>query len=209
MTVMRQATLASLTFALAIGLAASGCSRATTSTASDRSASTADDVELGEFPLGGDFTLTSHLGTPFQLADVRGKIVFLFFGYVTCPDVCPLTMSKIADAVKRVDGAADQIEVLFITVDVDRDTPEALARYVASFGVPMMGLTGTRGQIDAVVAQYKSAYEITPSTSAAGPQVSHTSYTYAIDRAGKVRAIISHDDSAEQIAAILRLMLRS
>jgi protein SCO1/2 len=166
-------------------------------------------IELREYPLGGDFTLTSHDGQPFKLSDARGKIVFLFFGFVSCPDVCPLTMSKLDDAVSKVEGAREQVRVLFVTVDVDRDTPDVLARYVSSFRVPMTGLTGTRAQIDAVVEQYKSAYEITPSTSAAGPQVSHTSYTYLIDRAGNVRGLVSHDDTADQIATALAQLLKS
>ncbi|MCC7010106.1 MAG: SCO family protein [Acidobacteria bacterium] len=190
---------------LALSAAGVGCGRGGDGPSAGGSAS--GGVELREYPLGGDFTLTSHEGTPFRLTDVRGKIVFLFFGYVTCPDVCPLTMSKLADAVKRVPVARNDVVVLFVTVDVDRDTPAALARYVRSFDLPMIGLTGTRAEVDAVVAQYKSAYEITPSASAGGPEVSHTSYTYAIDRAGKVRALISHDDSAEDAAGVLRLLL--
>lgn len=165
-------------------------------------------VELRDYPLGGDFTLTSHEGKPFRLADVGGKVAFLFFGYVSCPDICPLSMSKIADAVKRVPEARDQIAVLFVTVDVDRDTPEALARYVKAFDAPMVGLTGTRAEVDAVVAAYKAYYEITPSTSAAGPEVGHTGYIYVMNRAGKVRALLSHDDRPEDMASVLRLALR-
>lgn len=180
-----------------------GCGRA----GSGGPAAAADAVELTDYDFGGDFRLTSHLGQPFSLADVRGKAVFLFFGYTTCPDVCPMTMSKISDVVKRVPGSRESVSVLFVTVDVDRDTPAMLKNYVSAFGLPMVGLTGTRSQVDAVVAQYRSAYEITPSTSAAGPQVSHTSYTYLIDRSGKVRYIFSHDEPSDRIARALKAVL--
>jgi len=134
-------------------------------------------------------------------------VVLLFFGYTFCPDACPMTMSKIADALGRVDGARDQVVVYFVTVDVDRDTPDVLARYVDSFGVPMVGLTGTRAEVDAVVDQYRASYEITPSDSRAGPQVGHTTYTYLIDRAGAVRYLFSFDEPASRIAEGVALAL--
>lgn len=156
---------------------------------------------------GGDFTLTDHTGAARSLSDLRGSVVLLFFGYTTCPDVCPLTMSTIARALDLAKAPPASVQTLFVTVDVDRDTPAVLAAYVKSFGLPLTGLTGTRADIDAVVAQYNAAYEITPSASAAGPSVSHTAYTYLIDREGRLRALFRHGDPAETMAEGIRLAL--
>jgi len=164
-------------------------------------------VELQDFPFGGGFTLTGQTGRSVSLSDFRGRAVLAFFGYTNCPDVCPLTMSKIAGAISQYEIPVDDVQVLFITVDVDRDTPEALAAYVKGFGVPLMGLTGTRDEVDAVVDRYRASYTITPSDSAGGPTVSHTAYTYLIDRAGKLRYVFRQGDMPEALADGLRQVL--
>lgn len=166
-------------------------------------------LALGDYDFGGDFTLTSHVGTPWALADHRGQAVLLFFGYTACPDYCPMTMSKIAKAIGLADVDPTAVHVAFVTVDIERDTQPLLANYAASFGVPMTALTGTRPQIDAVVAQYRAAYEIRPVDSAAGHEVSHTVSTYLIGRDGRLRHVFRHADPPERIAEGLRLALRS
>jgi len=188
--------------ALLATLVASGCRRT-----GEQAAEAGGSLEMLDF--GGDFTLTDHTGREASLRDYRGKVVLVFFGYTTCPDVCPLTMSTIARALELAKvPSADAVQTLFITVDVERDTPAVLAAYVRSFGVPLTGLTGSREAIDAVTAQYNAAYEIVPSNSAAGPAVSHTAYTYLIDRQGRLRKLFRHGDSAELMAEGLRLALR-
>ena len=119
-----------------------------------------------------------------------------------------MTLSRIARAFNLL--TPDQratVTTLFVSVDVDRDSPAALADYLKGFPVDVIGLTGTRSQVDAVVGQYKASYEITPSTSAGGPTVSHSTYTYLIDPAGKVRHLFRLADTPEQIAAGLKLLL--
>lgn len=164
-------------------------------------------VTLDHFEFGGDFTLTDHQGRPFSLADHRGKLGLLFFGYSLCPDVCPMTLSRISQALEALGDARREVEVYFVSVDPARDTPEALAAYVEGLGVPVVGLTGSREAIDRVVAQYRATYDITPSTSAAGPLVNHTTYTYLLDRQGRIRLLIRYGESPATIAAGLRAAL--
>lgn len=176
--------------------------------AGDAAAPVTSSVELQTFEFGGDFVLIDDQGQPFDLANGRGRVHLLFFGFTMCPDVCPMTLSRIARAFNLL-TAEERAEVvtLFATVDVDRDTPEALASHLKGFPVPVVGLTGTRAQVDAVVAQYKATYEITPSDSAGGPMVSHSTYLYLIDRDGRLRHLFRLADSPELIAAGLRLAL--
>jgi len=120
-----------------------------------------------------------------------------------------MTLSRIARAFNLL--TPDEralVTTLFVTVDVDRDSPAVLANHLKGFTVPVVGLTGTRAQVDAVVAQYRATYEITPSDSAGGPTVSHSTYTYLIDTNGKVRHLFRLADTPEQIAAGLRLVIR-
>ena len=157
-------------------------------------------VRLERFDFGGGFTLTGHTGARVSLDDYRGRAVLLFFGFTNCPDVCPLTMSKIDAALGQLDaGARDDVHVLFVTVDVARDTPEVLARYLEYFETPATGLTGTRAEVDAVVDAYRASYEIVDTGSAGGPTVSHTTYTYLIDPRGELRYVFRYADGPELI----------
>ncbi|MFN8061659.1 MAG: SCO family protein [Vicinamibacterales bacterium] len=186
---------------------ASGCRRREESPEVQASAPTDYPMTLEDYDFGGDFTLTDHHATPFSLTQLRGKFVLVFFGYTLCPDVCPMTMSKITRAFEILGPAKTQVETLFISVDVDRDTPAVLADYVKAFDVPVTGLTGTREEVDAVVGRYNAAYEIVPSASAGGPTVTHTTYTYLVDRRGKLRHLFRHNDTAETIAKMVQIAI--
>lgn len=200
---------------VAIGLVlltVSGCRGQKADVASTESAAVADapaDVQLETFDFGGDFTLTDQTGAPFTLSDLKGKVAVVFFGYTTCPDVCPLTMSKLAAARQSLGADGGKVATVFISVDVEHDTPAVLANYVKSFDEPLVGLTGTKAQVDAVVQQYRAAYEITPTPdSALGYQVSHSSYTYLIDPQGQLRHVFRDADKPEAIASGIRQVLR-
>lgn len=183
-------------------LAVGGCQPAAQSPSADDAR-----VELQRFEFGGNFQLTGHEGRPVSLSDFQGKAALLFFGYTQCPDVCPVTMGKVASAVERLGDQAGDVQTIFITVDVDRDTPDILADYVSSFSLPLVGLTGSREEVDAVVSAYKASYAITPTESAAGHDVSHTAYTYLIDREGAIRYIYRYADSPDMLADGLRQVL--
>ena len=173
-------------------------------------ASPAAALTLQEYDtIGGDFALTDDRGGPFALADHRGQVVLLFFGYTFCPDACPMTLSKIAQAMKQVGPAAsrDRVLALLVTVDPARDTPDVLREYLAHFSIPAVGLTGTSDELDAVAGQYGASYEPGPATSVGSATVNHSTYLYLIDQRGKLRYIFRHDDGADLIAAGLRRLL--
>ncbi len=137
-------------------------------------------LELQQFDFGGDFAL----GAPprrFVLADHRGEVVLLFFGYTFCPDICPNTLGTLARAQGLLGTERDRSFVTLVSVDPARDTPERLAEYVEHFGIRGIGVTGTKAEIDAVVQQYSAFYEIQPSPSAMGYTIDHTSRIFLID----------------------------
>lgn len=159
--------------------------------------------------LGGDFTLTDHHGRPFRFSDTTGRIRLLFFGYASCPDVCPQTLSKVGRVRKLLPEAArDALLTLFITVDPSRDTVERLHEYLDHFSIgETLGLTGDAAVIDQIVDSYSARYSYEERDSAAGYLVSHTSFLYLIDQAGVVRAILRHSTRPEVLAEAIGLLI--
>ncbi len=156
------------------------------------------------FNPGGDFTLSEDNGKIFHLRDQRGKVVLLFFGYTSCPDVCPLTLAKLARSRTLLGPASKKVLTVFVTVDPQRDTSARLKEYLGYFDVNAVGLTGTKAQIDTVVHSYNASYEKVPTKSALGYIINHTNIVYLIDRQGKVRYLFHQDDSPEKIAEVIR-----
>jgi protein SCO1/2 len=169
--------------------------------------SPAEPLALQTFDFGGDFELPAHTGTAFRLADQRGKVVLLFFGYTFCPDICPTTLATVARVEKLLGTERDRMQTVFVSVDPERDSPERLREYVGLFEARAIAATGTRAQIDAVVARYAAFYEKQMSDSAAGYLVDHTSRLYLIDAHGKVRYLFRYGEEAETIAKGVRLAL--
>jgi protein SCO1/2 len=155
---------------------------------------------------GGDFVLTNQDNQPFRLADVRGKPVLLFFGYTSCPDMCPVTMSRISGALSRVGARASEVVTLFVSVDPRRDTPPRLKEYVGSFSTPLIGLTGTEEEIGRVSAAYHASYQVV-ATGTPNYLVNHTSAIFLIDRQGRLRQYFKFDEKPETLAAALRIVL--
>lgn len=156
---------------------------------------------------GGDFTLTSHEGKRVRLSDSRGYVRILFFGFASCPDVCPTTLTRLVRVRELLGADAGRMRVLFVSVDPDRDTPEALRSYLAYFKLDVMGLTGTRAEIDRVVEAYGASYEIEPSGSAAGPNVGHTTELLVIGPDDRLVTSLSQGENAEEVAAAVRRAL--
>jgi protein SCO1 len=150
-------------------------------------------LELAARPTGGDFTLSSPHG-PVRLADFRGQAVLLYFGYTACPDVCPTNLAFIAAALRELSEAElARVQVLFVSVDPERDTLQRLADYAGYFHPKVLGITGSPEQIAEVADLYGAAYRrSTLSNSAMGYLVDHTSYTYVIDPAGKLIRVLDH-----------------
>ncbi len=167
----------------------------------------APGIELAEYAVGGEFELTDQDGERFRISEARGKVVLLFFGYTSCPDVCPLTMSKLTQAFRALGPDAEKLLTVFISLDPERDTPERIESYLSFYGMNAVGLTGTKEEIDAVVDLHKTSYRVEPVDSATEYLISHSSYVYLIDQKGDVRYLFSHLDSGDQIAAGVRLLL--
>ncbi|MBT3323419.1 MAG: SCO family protein [Anaerolineae bacterium] len=121
-----------------------------------------------------DFTLRNHYGQEASLSDYRGKVVLLYFGYAACPDVCPATLSEIKQAndILKENGRKDEMQLLMITVDPERDTAEVMAEFLAHFDPSFMGLIGTEDQVAQIATQYGIFYQKQDSTSAMGYLVS-------------------------------------
>lgn len=151
-----------------------------------------------------DFALTDQNGKPFHLSQLRGKVVFIFFGYTHCPDACPTTMAKLSQVYKLLQHDADRVVTVFASVDPGRDTTSILKSYLAYFHMNSIGLTGTKEEIDAVVKQYGAKYEIEESDSAAGYHINHSTDLYLPDQKGDLARTFSYSDGTRVIATVLR-----
>jgi len=156
---------------------------------------------------GRDFALTDHNGQPRTLADYRGKVVTVFFGYTQCPDVCPTNLSTMAAVMKQLGADSDKVQVLFITVDPERDTPELLKQYVPAFDPRFVGLYGDAAQTAAVAKEFKVFYRKSGDTEGNNYTVDHSAGTYVFDPEGRLRLYVKHGTAADDIAADIRRLL--
>ncbi len=153
------------------------------------------------------FTLTDHTGKPRTLADFKGKAVVVFFGYTQCPDVCPTTMAEMATVMQKLGPLADQVQVLFITLDPERDTQELLANYVPAFDKRFLGLRGTPEQTAKTAKEFKVFYSKVPGTDPGSYTIDHTAGSYVFDRDGRLRLFIRHGQGPDPIVHDLRALL--
>jgi len=154
-----------------------------------------------------DFTLTDQFGEPFRLADHRGKVLLLFFGYAHCPDVCPVTLSNWARAREGLALEKD-VEYLFITVDPERDTTERLREHLAIFSEDFVGLTGTVEELRSVYEDYGIFQKkMQFANSAAGYVVDHSTVMLVVDREGRLRITFPFDAKADDIVHDVRRLL--
>jgi protein SCO1/2 len=153
------------------------------------------------------FTLTDHTGKTRTLADFKGKAVVVFFGFTQCPDVCPTTMSEMASVMKELGPSADKVQVLFITVDPERDTQQLLAQYVPAFDSRFLGLVGDKAATDAVAKEFKVFYQKVPGKTPGSYSVDHTAGSYVFDPQGRIRLFIRHGQGTEPIVHDLKMLL--
>lgn len=146
--------------------------------------------------VGGDFTLVDHDGQEARLSQYRGKAVLLHFGFTHCPDVCPTTLLEVARIKKDLGPLAERFQNLFVSVDPDRDTPARLKEYVQYFDPDIVGLTGSKAQLDEMTGNYKAFYELRREGSETDYNVDHSSYGYLIDTQGRVRSMHPYNDWA-------------
>ena len=194
---LKAASRTSLLCAMVVLVLLGGCQQ-------PQGAASVRDGERPEF--GGDFTLTNQDNQTFRLQDVRGRPVVLFFGYTSCPDMCPMTMSRIAGALSRVGSQASDVVTLFVSVDPKRDTPAVLKEYVGSFRSPLIGLTGTDEEVTKVASAYHAAFQ-TVQTGTPNYLVNHTSAIFLVDRQGRLRDYFKYDEQPETLAAALKTVL--
>lgn len=153
-----------------------------------------------------DFTLMSDAG-PVSLSDFRGQYVFVYFGYTFCPDFCPTTMAKLATVHRDLGDDAGRMQVVMISVDPERDTPDKLATYAEAFNPTFIGITGTREEIDSTGEPYGLFYEIHEGSAATGYLVDHSTRTYLIGPDGRALVAYPHDAASDAILADLRWFL--
>ena len=153
------------------------------------------------------FALTDHTGKPRTLADFKGKAVVVFFGYTQCPDVCPTTMAEMATVMQKLGPLGDQVQVLFITLDPERDTQELLANYVPAFDKRFLGLRGTPEQTAKTAKEFKVFYSKVPGTDPGSYTIDHTAGSYVFDRDGRLRLFIRHGQGPDPIVHDLRQLL--
>jgi protein SCO1/2 len=154
---------------------------------------------------GADFKLTDHNGIPRTLSDFRGKVVVLFFGYVHCPDVCPTTMADLAQVIGKLGQDAGRVQVLFVTVDPERDSRELLAQYVPAFHPSFLALYGDKDATARAASAFDVVYQKQPTTT--GYNVDHSVGTFLIDTNGRVRLLSPYGQRADWLEQDIRLLL--
>lgn len=158
---------------------------------------------------GRELNLLDHDGKPRTLADFRGKVVVIFFGFVQCPDVCPTTLAELAAVAKELGGNAGRMQVLFVTVDPERDTPEVLRRYVPSFNPGFLGLYGDADATARVAKEFKIFYQKQPQKGSGSYSVDHSAGTYIIDQQGRLRLYARYGTGAQALLHDIRILLAS
>lgn len=156
-----------------------------------------------------NFSLTDGAGQTVKLSDFRNKLVVLYFGYTYCPDVCPDTLTQVNKALEMMGAKAEQVQVMMISVDPERDTPAAMSEYMRHFNPTFIGLTGSQEQIALTAAPYGIYYEKNSSgESAGGYLVNHTASLMVIDRDGHLKLILPYGTTAADMAADFQELLK-
>jgi protein SCO1/2 len=152
--------------------------------------------------IGGPFALTDQNGNRRTDADFRGRYMLIFFGFTNCPDVCPTTLSILSETLNKLGPKADNVVPIFISVDPEHDTPEALRSYLASFGPRFVGLTGTPDEIAKAAKAYRVYYQKVP-LDGGGYTMNHSSVIYLMDRSGEFAGHYALEQGPDALAADL------
>ena len=196
--------LALLSFAAAVFVA--GCGKSAEKGAAGPAASFhAVDITGAEY--ARTLSLPDQNGTLRTLADFKGKVVVVFFGYTQCPDVCPTTLAELAQVKKSLGPEGERVQGVFVTIDPARDTPELLKAYMASFDPSFVALHGDAAQTAATAKEFKVFYAKVPGATENSYTMDHTAGSYVFDAAGKVRLFVRYGSPAEDLAADLKTLL--
>jgi protein SCO1 len=155
---------------------------------------------------GKSLELTDHTGRARKLEDFRGKVVVVFFGFTHCPDVCPTTLGEVSQAIKQLGADAERVQVLFVTVDPERDTRDVLAQYVTAFDPRFLGLYGDAAATQRAAKEFKVYYE--KRKSGDSYSIDHSAQSYVIDPQGRLRLFVRHDRIASDLPDDLRRLLK-
>ena len=154
-----------------------------------------------------DFTLTGANGD-VSLSDFRGKLVLIYFGYTFCPDICPATLANVGQALNQIGTRAEDVQLIMVSLDPERDTPEKLAEFVGHFHPSFIGITGTKEEIDTVASLYGIFYQVNQGSDATKYLIDHTATLLVIDREGYLKLVFPFGVTAQEIADDLKYMIR-
>lgn len=182
---------------LLAGLALAGCGG---------SGASFNNTDITGADYGRDFALTDHNGKTRTLADFRGKVVVVFFGYTRCPDVCPTTLADLKVAKERLGEEGKRLQVLFVTVDPERDTRQLLASYVPAFDPSFLGLYGDAAATSRVAKEFKVFYQKAPGKTPGSYTVDHTSASYVFDPQGRLRLLVRPGNVPNLVADLKTLL---
>jgi protein SCO1/2 len=192
----------------ALGLAAIGAGPALLGGCNRTSAPTFHSIDVTGASFGQGFDLNDFNGERRTLADYRGKVVAVFFGFTQCPDACPTALAKLAEITRALGADAGRLQVVFITVDPERDNAELLKNYVPAFHPAFTGLVGTPEQIAAITRAYKAYYSKVAGKTPESYTIDHSTFTYLYDPEGRLRLMARHEISTEQLASDIRQLMR-
>jgi len=164
-------------------------------------------MDISESPLTMNVTLTDQTGRCRTLSDFRGKVVALFFGYTHCPDECPTTLGKLRLALRQLGPEAARVQVLFVTVDPERDTPAVLAAYLSTFDPSFLGLRGSQAELKTLIGQMKIVSERSDQEGD-GYTLAHSANVFLFDRTGHIRVLEAKAADSAALVADLRQLLR-
>ena len=155
-----------------------------------------------------DFQLTDHNGQVRSMKDFAGKVVVLFFGYTQCPDVCPTTMSELAEVKKTLGADGDRVQGLFVTVDPERDTPEVLKAYMANFDPSFVALSGTPEQLAAVAKDYKAYFKKAEGKTPTSYTMDHSAASYIYDTKGNLRLYSRYGSGVPALVSDIQALIK-
>lgn len=158
-------------------------------------------------PPAPEIVLTKADGTTFRLSNQREKIVLLFFGYTSCPDVCPTTLAEMKQVMDLLRDDAQQVQVVFVSVDPERDDPEKIQSYANHFHSSFLGLTGTEAELTPIWSGYSIVREVVESDSALGNIINHTARLFLVDTQGNLRLSYAYQTPVEDIVHDIKLLL--
>jgi protein SCO1/2 len=167
------------------------------------------ELMSGRHPIGAPFTLWDAYGQRVHLSDFRGKLVLLYFGFATCPDVCPTDLAYIRQALERLGERANEVQPLFVTLDPLRDSPAVLREYAAAFHPRLRALTGDEDEIRRVATAFKVFYEKVPLAGNRGYTIDHTAYTFLLDRQGQFLTLAPPGTPSERMVEMIAEHIRT